>query len=149
MISLGTILKSTAKMDDPVFANTTILITEYNEKGAMGFVVNNVYPRVLNELVEFQSSPAFPLFNGGPVDHEHLYFIHNRPDLIDEGVLIINGIYWGGNFKQVIENINAYKLTEEGIKIFVGYCGWDTNELEAEIKDGFWEVSKDTSDIFG
>jgi len=146
-ISPGTILLSAPSMDDPNFKKATVFITEQNEQGAMGFVVNKAFERPLNELVEFSSSPAFPLFAGGPVDKEHLYFIHRRNDLIPEGNLITDGIYVGGNFKKAIEHINNKNLSTADIKIFIGYCGWDANELEAEITEGSWIVTDCNNEI--
>ena len=143
----GTILLSSSSMDDPNFNKVTVFITEYNDQGAMGFVVNTIFERALNELVEFSSSPAFPLFDGGPVDKEHLYFIHRRNDLIPEGVLITDDIYFGGNFKKVVELINSESLSTADIKIFIGYCGWDADELETEIAEGSWIVTDCESEI--
>ena len=134
-------------MDDANFQQAVVLITEYNEKGAMGFVVNNLYPRPLNELVEFRQSPSFPLYDGGPVDHDHLYFIHRKPDLIAGSTPIQNGLYAGGNFQQAVNQINTRVLTTRDIKIFVGYCGWDFGELETEIGDGYWQQMNNT-DVF-
>ncbi|AHF14715.1 YqgE/AlgH family protein [Niabella soli] len=147
-ITTGVILKASLLMDDDNFKQAIVVLTEYNEKGAMGFIVSQRFPRQLNELVEFRHSPAFPLFNGGPVDQEHLYFIHRRPDLIDEGQLIGNDIYLGGNFKQAVAAINNGRLTEKDVKIFVGYCGWDFGELETEVAEGYWEFPEEPIDLF-
>lgn len=136
-------------MDDPQFDSSVIFIAEHNEQGALGFVINKVFERSLNELVEFNSSPAFPLYEGGPVDQEHLYFIHRHSAIIPGGTQIINDIYMGGDFKKTIELINNHNLTSKDIKIFIGYCGWDTGELEAEIAEGSWEVTElDASALF-
>lgn len=135
-------LHSTALLDDSPFEKAIIFITEKNEKGAMGFVVNKLFPRPINELVEFKDSIPFPLFEGGPVDQEHLYFIHQRPDLIPGGDLVVDNIYLGGDFKSAMRHINNKTITEKDIKIFIGYCGWDHLELEEEIAEGSWVVVK-------
>lgn len=137
----GVFLKSTSLLNDTVFEHTMILIAEYNSKGALGFVINKPYNRFLNELEEFKNSISFPLYEGGPVDHQHLYFVHMRPDLIEEGTAIGNGLYLGGNFQQVVDAINNHTITSDQIKIFVGYSGWDTGDLEAEIEEGSWLVA--------
>lgn len=138
----GKILISSELMEDPVFKNAILYITEYNDKGAVAFIINQIFERRLNELVEFSGSPAFPLYNGGPVDKEHLFFIHSRPDLIAGGEKITDAIYWGGDFKKAIGHINNKTLTATGIKIFIGYCGWGAGELEAEIEEGSWKISE-------
>lgn len=136
----GCCIKSTPKMDDPNFKDAIVLITELNANGAVGFILNKSFERKLNELVEFSSSQPFPLYTGGPVDGEHLYFIHQQPSLISDGQLIADGLYVGGNFKEAVEAIDADLLSTDDIKIFVGYCGWDAGELETEIAEGSWEV---------
>lgn len=145
----GKILSSTPSMDDPNFDSSVIFVAEHNEQGALGFVINRVFERRLNELVEFSSGPAFPLYEGGPVDQEHLYFVHRRNDLILGGEIITDTIYLGGDFQKTIEQVNNGNLTSNDIKIFIGYCGWDTGELEAEIAEGSWEVRDlDLKDLF-
>jgi putative transcriptional regulator len=108
-------------------------------------VVNKPFNRNLNDLVEFNSSPRFSLFNGGPVDQEHLYFLHRRPDLIPGGTAIDNRIFMGGDFKKAVAAINNHTLSKNDIMIFVGYCGWDAGELEAEINEGSWTITNDFS----
>src|ERR1700754_2701697 len=105
-ISAGTILCSSALMDDPAFQSCFVLITGCNEQGAMGFVISKIFERPLNALEEFKSSIAFPLHDGGPVDKEHLFFIHRRNDLINGGEKIIDDVYLGGDFKKAVELIN-------------------------------------------
>jgi putative transcriptional regulator len=143
----GLFLKSTALLNDTVFENALIFITEYNEKGAMGFVVNQKFPRKLNELEEFKKGQPFPIHVGGPVDPEHLYFIHQRPDLIEGGEPVTGNIFLGGNFKSAVKHIDNHMLSEKDIRIFIGYCGWDYRELDAEIAEGSWEV-QETGDLF-
>ncbi|MCK7559801.1 YqgE/AlgH family protein [Chitinophaga sedimenti] len=77
----GIFIKSTSALDDTVFQNTLIYITEYNDNGATGFVVNQPFSRSLNELEEFKHLPPFPIHVGGPVDQEHLFSFTGVPIL--------------------------------------------------------------------
>jgi putative transcriptional regulator len=123
------------------FEHTTILIVEHNEEGTIGFVTNKLFGKSLHELIEFNHSKPFPLMDGGPVDRDHLFVLHKRPDLIEEGKQIPNGLYFGGNMEQVIEAINTRAANKEEIQVFIGYCGWDPGELEAELEEGSWTFS--------
>jgi putative transcriptional regulator len=143
----GLFIKSTSLLKDTSFENAIVFITEYNEKGAMGFVVNQKFARPLNELEEFRNSKAFPIYIGGPVDQEHLYFIHQRPDLIEGGQPVTDTIFLGGDFKSAVKNIDNQTLTEKDCRIFLGYCGWDYRELDDEITEGSWEVLE-TGNVF-
>lgn len=143
-MNAGTFLRSTSLLDDTFFEQTVIFITEHNEKGAMGFVTNRLFPRRINELVEFSNCAPFPLYEGGPVDQEHLYFMHQRPDLIKGGDRVTGQIHLGGDFKAAMQYINDNTITEKDIRIFIGYCGWDDEELEAEIAEGSWELIQES-----
>lgn len=143
----GKILKASPAMDDEMFKDTIVLITEYNEDGAVGLIINQLFDKPINALAEFSLSPAFPLYAGGPVDREHLYFIHRRPDLISGSDAVTKDIYYGGDFKEAITHINQQTLDEEGIKICIGYCGWNKGELEAEIEEGSWLLQEAEADV--
>jgi putative transcriptional regulator len=145
IISAGMTIKSTADLNGTLFEGCIIFLTEVNQSGALGFIVNKPFNRSLNQLVEFNSSPSFPLWDGGPVDKEHLFFIHRRPDLIPGGNEISNSKFMGGDFKHAVSGINNYALSENDLRIFVGYCGWDAGELEAEIKEGSWTFTDEFS----
>jgi putative transcriptional regulator len=140
MIKVGSYIKSTSLLDGSYFENTTIFIVEKNADGAIGFVVNRPFGRSLNELKEFSKSKPFPLLEGGPVDQEHIYVVHSRPDFIKESNPLVNGKYYGGSMQEVIYAINEGGATEKEIQLFLGYCGWDANELEMEIEEGSWTV---------
>lgn len=139
----GSFIQSTALLDNTNFEGVIIYITEYNTKGATGFVVNKPFARPLNQLEEFKHGIPFTLYDGGPVDTEHLFFMHRRPDIISGGALVAGGIYVGGDFKAAVRLINSKTITAADIKIFVGYCGWDDNELDEEIAEGSWIALKD------
>ena len=139
-LKAGLYIKSTTALNDSIFENTTILIVEHNETGSVGFVTNKPLNKSLHELIEFNNSKPFPLMDGGPVDRDHLFVLHKRPDLIEGGELKTDGLYLGGNMEQVIEAINSNGANQQEIQLFVGYCGWDAGELEAEIEEGSWSI---------
>ena len=136
----GTILISAPSLDDPNFIKAVILVTEYNQQGAIGFVLNEPFNRKLNELVEFQQSKSFDLYNGGPMEKEKLFVLHRRPAMIEQSDLVADGVYTGGDFKLVLAYINQHAHAEKDIKLLLGYCGWDAGQLEEEIEEGSWLI---------
>jgi putative transcriptional regulator len=150
-MSPGTFIQSTSLLNDTYFENTIIYITEYNDKGAVGFIVNRLFPRKLNELTEFNHIKPFSLYEGGPVDTEHLFSIHRQPTLISGSTLVVDNVYTGGDFKQATRLINNATLTAKYIKLFIGYCGWDYQELDNEVQEGSWQVlpaDNDNIDVY-
>ena len=139
-LKAGIYIKSTDALIGSLFENTTILLVQHNEEGSIGFVTNKSFEKSLHELIEFNHIKPFPLLDGGPVDREHLFVLHNRPDLIDGGKQITNSFYLGGNMDQVIEAIDTRGATQQEIQLFIGYCGWDLGELEVEVEEGSWTL---------
>jgi len=137
-LKAGIYIKSTAALIGSFFEHTTILLVQHNEEGSIGLTINKSFEKSLHELIEFNHSKPFPLLDGGPVDREHLFVLHKRPDLIDGGERITNGLYFGGDMEQVIEAINTSAASTQEIQVFIGYCGWDEGELEAELEEGSW-----------
>ena len=137
-LKAGTSIKSTAALIGSFFEHTTILIVEHDEAGTIGFVTNKPFGKSLHELIEYNHVKPFPLMDGGPVDRDHLFVLHKRPDLIDGGKQIPNGLYLGGDMNQVIQAINTGGANPQEIQLFIGYCGWDNGELEAELEEGSW-----------
>jgi putative transcriptional regulator len=139
-LKAGIHIKSTTSLIGSFFEHTTILIVEHDEKGSIGFVTNKSFEKSVHELIEFNHAKPFPLMDGGPVDRDHLFVLHKRPDLIDGGKEIPNGLYLGGDMNQVIQAINTGGANPQEIQLFIGYCGWDKGELEVELEEGSWSL---------
>ena len=137
----GVCIKSTATLIGSFFEDTNIHIVEHNEEGSTGFVTNRPFEKSLNDLIEFNHCKPFPLMDGGPVDRDHIYVLHKRPDLIDGGKQVSNGFYLGGNMNQVIKAINTSATNHQELQLYIGYCGWDPGELEEEVDEGSWIIS--------
>ncbi|MBT8252336.1 MAG: YqgE/AlgH family protein, partial [Bacteroidia bacterium] len=94
-------------------------------------------PEVISEIT---------VFNGGPVEQDNLYFIHTVPDYIPNSIEISNGIFWGGDFNTVIEFINKGELNETNVRFFLGYSGWDANQLNDELNSNSWILTENIYD---
>ena len=140
-ISSGSILISSPSMnDDPYFGKAVVFIVEHNEKGSLGFVLNKLFGRKFNDLAEFKHSKPFPLYAGGPVERDSLFLLHKKLDVIVNSLPVTGQVGMGGDFKQVVALMDDKIITEDDVKLFIGYSGWDYGQLEAEINEGSWLV---------
>src|SRR5476649_1811327 len=97
----GRLLISEPFMMDPTFKRAVILLTEYSDDGAMGFILNHPGEFLLGDSLPDLSYSEMPVFLGGPVAGNTLHFIHCCPDKIADGIEISKGIFWGGDFETV------------------------------------------------
>lgn len=134
----GTILIADPFLKDPNFMRTTVFICEYEPAGTFGFVLNRKENVVVGDLLNDLQNCDFPVFYGGPVQMDSLHFLHQCPDMIDGGIEITDGIFWGGNFEQVTSLILNGILKQHQIRFFLGYSGWGEGQLEGELKEKSW-----------
>ena len=87
-------------LNDLSFNRAIILLTEHNDEGSVGFILNKPTEFLLKDLI-FDIDCDFRVFKGGPVEQDNLYFIHRLPQLIPDSVEIFDGLFWGGNYEAV------------------------------------------------
>jgi putative transcriptional regulator len=127
-------------LGDTSFNRSVILLADHTAAGSVGFIINKPLQYTIRDLVP-DIEANFQIYNGGPVEQDNLYFIHNIPDLIPESIEISNGIYWGGNFETTRDLINQGKINKNNIRFFLGYSGWDANQLSSEMQLKSWIVA--------
>ena len=132
----GVLLAASASLDDPAFARSLIVLARQDANGWIGFIINRLFERQFQDLVAYRHSPVFPLYAGGPVDTENLFMLHRCPSKIPGGAPVGEQLYLGGDFNAAVRGINNRSIPETDIRLFVGYCGWDPGQLEAEIGEG-------------
>lgn len=136
-------------MADDNFRATVIFLCEHNNEGTFGFVLNRPLELTINQAVEDFPDLHAQLFLGGPVQNDTLHFLHTRGDIIEDSIEIIKGVFWGGNFEQVKTLLDTKQLDESEVKFFLGYSGWEKEQLETECTDKAWIiVEADSSYIF-
>lgn len=137
----GKILISAPHLTD-VFKKSVIFLTEHDDNGTVGFVINKPLRYKLNDIIdEFPDFDA-RVFFGGPVQTELVNFIHKSGNNLNGGYEIIEGVFWGGNFETLKLLIERNKLDSEDFKFFVGYSGWNENQLDEELKSNSWYVAE-------
>jgi len=125
---------------DVSFNRSVVLLAEYNENGSVGFILNKPLQHTLNDFIpEIEST--ITIYNGGPVEQDNLYFIHKIPELIPNSIEISNGIYWGGDFNEILSLLQEDKLNDSEIRFFLGYSGWSNDQLEQELEVKSWVVT--------
>jgi putative transcriptional regulator len=128
---------------DISFNRSIILLADHNNEGSIGFILNKPLDYCLGDLIpEIESN--FPIYNGGPVQQDNLYFIHKVAELIPESIEISEGLFWSGNFEQVSKLVAEEKINENDIRFFLGYSGWEANQLNSELKGNTWILSENT-----
>lgn len=134
-------------LGDPNFERGVVLLCEHNSSGSFGFVLNQTTELFLGDVLEETIYQDIPLHLGGPVEKNTLHFIHRRPDLIEDGSEIMNGVFWGGDFDKVKTLLNINTMRPDDVRFFIGYSGWGGGQLEEELEQESWITSNTNSEF--
>lgn len=143
----GKLLLSEPFSQDPNFKRTVVLLATHNEEGSVGFVLNRPMELKLEQIIDEFESSELPVWDGGPVQRDSLFYIHTLGDAIPESIHITGDLYWSGNFETVKALVKGNKFSENEIRFFIGYSGWSAQQLENEIASNSWLVAPATTDV--
>jgi len=136
----GRVLLSEPFLNDSYFKRSVVLLARSESNGAMGFILNKPVGysihELLNDFPEFNS----PVYFGGPVESNSLFFIHTIPHLIESSFEIEGGIHFGGNYSKIKHLAGLGLIKPHQIRFFAGYSGWDSGQLDHEIEEDSWLV---------
>jgi putative transcriptional regulator len=131
---------------DPNFDHTVVLVLDVDEDGALGVVLNRPSPVPVDEVLPgwdgVLSGPDV-LFQGGPVGTDSALAVADLravgSDDDDEPV----------GFRRLFGSTGIVDLDTPTeimapalgrLRVFAGYAGWGSGQLEAEIEEGSWYV---------
>jgi putative transcriptional regulator len=142
----GNILISEPFLQDVYFQRAVVLLVEHNARSSMGFVLNKKTGLWVNDFLDgVDEIPRIPIYLGGPVSSDHLFFIHSLGNCIPDSVQIEDNLYFDGDFEALRYYLLSGKPIHENVKFFLGYSGWTENQLYSEIKQDSWLVSRSTN----
>jgi putative transcriptional regulator len=140
----GRLLVATPDLDDPNFARTVVLVLEHRDEGALGVVLNRpAGVPVADALPVWERTCASPaqLFVGGPVQRDSVLALGRRR-AVDEDP---------DGFMPLFDGLGTLDLEREPegfemVRIFVGYAGWASGQLDRELAAGGWLLADHAPD---
>ena len=137
---------------DPNFRHSVTCISEHTPEGAVGIIVNQIYPQlnakmIFDELgIECHDQSALiPIHIGGPVHSNELFVLHADP-LNWSGHLMINEDLGLSNSRIILEGIGRGQGPRAFI-IALGCAGWGPGQLEWELMQNAWLTLPCTPEI--
>jgi len=134
----GKLLVASPALVDPNFARTVVLITEHNDEGAMGIVLNRPaeaeVAEVLPELAEIAADET--LFVGGPVQPDAIVLLAEFSDPEAAAWIVAADVGLAAADRELTE---LAAVVRRG-RLYAGYSGWGPGQLDAELELDSWIV---------
>lgn len=135
-------------MGDPFFERSVVYLCQHDADGTFGFVLNNPLGLNLHDVLDQHETKDHVLFIGGPVAKNQLFFLHNLGDEINQSLKCGKNIYFSGDFDALTEYVQIHGEKDLKIKFFVGYSGWDENQLQDEINEHSWIAANNIPETY-
>jgi putative transcriptional regulator len=145
----GALVVAGPSLEDPNFHRTVVLVLMFSaEEGALGVVLNRPNDIPVGEVLpgwEDLTAPPDSMFIGGPVARDNVICLARlRPAVVAAGgevdgcspVVGLPGLATldlNRSPSDMIESVDA-------VRLFSGYAGWSTGQLEGELEAGGWLV---------
>jgi putative transcriptional regulator len=135
----GKLLVASPALVDPNFARSVVLITEHNDDGAMGIVLNRPSETLVADVVPQLASVAgeeAPVYVGGPVQPSALVVLAEFTDLDAAAWIVVADVGFASADVELGELASAVRRA----RVYAGYSGWGTDQLESELELESWIV---------
>ena len=147
-LATGKILVTTREAPDPIFAQSVILLANFDRNGALGLMLNRrTEVPISRALRELQGAAAHsePLFLGGPVELDTVFALLRSSSKPDDASEVLGKVYLV-TARPALEKALAEHSASSELRVYVGYCGWGPGQLENEVKQGAWYVFNGSED---
>lgn len=140
----GVFLVATKNLHGTSFEKTVILITQYDQRGAVGIAINRPsslpLPEAFPKLKKQSKLSDKFMYLGGPV-HPYAVLILEQGKRDMKGLQhVFADIYMSAGMES-LDQILSLKETSSFVT-YSGYAGWAPKQLENEITRGDWMVVK-------
>jgi putative transcriptional regulator len=141
----GQLLIASPALDDPNFDRTVVLVTEHNDEGAMGLVLNRPATTAVDEVapeLTLLVDAEDPVYLGGPVAEEAVIVLAEFEDPSEAAAPVMGPLGFlpaGADEAEIAERLRR-------ARVFAGYAGWGPGQLDDEIEAEAWIVEPATID---
>jgi putative transcriptional regulator len=128
------------------FDESVFLLIDHSPQGAFGLMINRPLASLLSELiVDVPKSLDCPVFEGGPVDRDRLFFLHSGECQYPSTLQLSNDINLTA-CDELIEDLIQGRSPNH-ISAYLGYAGWGSAQLEGEIGESIWLLTPSSARI--
>src|SRR5437764_15061721 len=134
----GKLLVASPSLVDPNFARTVVFITEHNDEGAMGIVLDRPSDTSVDSMVPELAEIAGgePIYVGGPVQPEALVLLAEFSDPDPAAWIVVADV----GLAAADVDLDALAGPVRRGRVYAGYSGWGPGQLEAEMEVDSWIV---------
>jgi putative AlgH/UPF0301 family transcriptional regulator len=140
-LGVGKLLVASRSLGDPDFAGTVVLLVRYDEKGALGLILNRRTDLPLSRVLDLEAAKdrSDPVYLGGPVGSSAVFALFESSAKMAKAENIFDGVYLISD-KALFEQTISARPDPGVFHVYLGYAGWTQDQLRTEAQLGAWFV---------
>lgn len=142
------LLVARAELPDPNFKNSVVLVMNNIGPAPAGVIINRPTTIGVSRLftdLESLAQLEDKLYFGGPVDISSVSFLFRAETPPEHAIEVLSRVYFSTN-RELLRKLLGREKPMDRLRIFVGYSGWSSGQLEAEIARGNWALAPAEAD---
>ena len=148
------LIVATPRLAAPPFRRGVVLVLDHDDGGALGVVLNRPTRVTVADVLPAWAGVASPpdvVFSGGPVSTNAALAVATLlPHTAEAAPLGWQRLYDSTGLVDLDAPPELVAGAFEGLRIFAGYAGWASGQLEEELAEGAWYVVEaEPSDVYG
>lgn len=148
-LAAGKILVASQDLADPNFAETVVLLVQFDEDAVVGIIVNRPMKARLGRLSEKLAAAkghSEPLYEGGPVGKGGVLALVRSSSKLDDAVRIFGDVYLVSSKASLEKSITSSTETSP-VHVYLGYAGWTGPQLQQEVEAGAWYIFRGDAEL--
>jgi putative transcriptional regulator len=141
-LAKGRFLVASRHLHEANFAETVVLLVDYDHKGAMGLIINRPttvrLATILPTIAALQQRPD-TVSIGGPVASNRLVLLIRSNSQPTDAERVLEHVYVSMR-RQVLERMVDTPDAGAHFRVYAGYAGWRAGQLEREVSRGDWHI---------
>jgi len=138
-LAAGRLLVGTRKSHDSVLSKSVILLVHYDQRGAIGLMLNGSKVPLSDVLPEIKDV-SLPVYAGGPVTIGLRALCRGR-EKPPEAERVLSDVF-------LVASVKGSNMNMSGsCRLYGGYTGWTAGQLKNEVAQGLWRVIPAASNI--
>ena len=145
----GRFLVAQRDLRDPNFRETVIVLTEYDDSGAMGLIVNWPTAAPAAELIpqiEGIAEWADTIYVGGPVSRQVMLMLVRSEEDLAGAQRVFADVHLSTS-RELLQRVVAGEVETADMRLYSGYAGWAPGQLDFELEAGGWRVVPGDPDL--
>ena len=143
----GQLLLDSGQLRGSFFHRSVVLICQHDGDGAFGLVLNQGTKEKVGEVIVADLPDTLkdqPIYSRGPVQPSAITYLHT--DVFVPHANVMPKLNMGHSLDELVDLAESYSSTQQ-VRLFAGYAGWSSGQLESELTRKAWVVHPATLDI--